>query len=123
MPLIDDMEAIFRHEVGTIKNPYIINRMMSSIPQTVLLSIRINRYIGNVPSWGIKGIYFNSIKKRKGLPSEPKHYWKKKGKDVELTKRITRHLCCSEMHAKETITLLRKMKAKPEKFFGLKKGA
>lgn len=122
MALTEEVEKVFRHEVDKLNNPYLINRMLSSIPKTILLSIRVNHYIGKIPNWAIKAIYINCIKKRKSLPSSPKHYWKKKAVEPKLVQKIEAHLCCSKRHAIETIGLLRKLKLKPERYFGLKKG-
>ena len=122
MTLTEEVENIFRHEIDEIKNPYLINRMLSSIPKTVLLSIRVNRYIGKIPNWAIKAIYINCIKKRKSLPSNPKHYWKRKGVEPKLIQKISKQLHCSERHAIETIEMLRKLKIKPEQYFGLNRG-
>lgn len=122
MTLTQEVEKVFKHEVDKLNNPYLINRMLSSIPKTILLAIRVNPYIGKIPNWAIKSIYLNSIKKRKNLPGSPRHYWKKKEVEPKLMQKISQSLCCSERHAKETIRLLRKLKYKPEQFFGLKKG-
>lgn len=122
MTLTQEVESVFRHEIDKLKNPYRINRMLSGIPKTILLSIRVNQYIGKIPNWAIRSIYLHGIKKRKSLPSSPKHYWKKKEVEPKLMQKVGTHLCCSERHAKETIELLRKLKKKPEQYFGLKKG-
>lgn len=122
MTLTEEVENVFRHEVDKLKNPYLVNRMLSSIPKTILLSIHVNHYIGKIPNWAIKAIYINCIKKRKSLPSSPKHYWKKKVVEPKLIQKVGTHLCCSQRHAEETVELLRRLKIKPEKYFGLKRG-
>ena len=121
MNLWEKLQAILKGEKFKIKNDaYIINRFLSFSQESIILSIGINRYIGIIPDWAVQNIYETCIQHRKN-PSYIKYPRKTKTKEKVLTEKISRHLCCNENHARQTIELLRKNGHKPEIYFGLKK--
>ena len=123
MSIFDETKKIFLSKNFTLTNPYMVNRLLSFLPQTFVLSTLTNRYIGKIPRWAIYSIYKNCVPKYRGSGAPNLYYeGKKKKKEVILTQKVANHLCCSTKHAEETIATMRKCGHKPEEFFGLKKG-
>jgi hypothetical protein len=117
--IFDEVKALYTGQNYSLANPFMLNRLVSFVPETFLLATDVNRYLG-LPKWAIRGLYSASIKPKHNAPyiSLPK---RKKVIEKQLTHKVSAHLCCSEMHAKQTIELLKRCGYKPEKFFGLKK--
>lgn len=123
MSIFDETKKIFLSKDFTLKNPYMVNRLLSFIPETFELATLTNRYIGKVPKWAIYAIYKNCVPKYKGSDAPDLYYeGAKKAAEPLLTQKVATELCCSTLHARQTIQMLRKWGHKPEQFFGLKKG-
>ena len=116
----DEVKQIFAGEDFKLKNPWMVNRILSYIRETLYLSIRVNQFLGRLPTWAVECIYKACIKK--GSMPHINYAKIQKKKDKQLTERVSTHLCCSEHHAQQTIELLRLKGTAPEKLFGLKKG-
>ena len=105
-----------------IDNEFMVNKILSYQPDTVLWAIEINKYIGKIPYWAIKRLFNIGVHKK---PSKPwLRYPKKKVKlkDKLLRKKICIHFCVNEYHANQIIDLLKNIGKKPERYFGLRKG-
>jgi len=119
--MFEEIHSVYDHSIEKIKSPYMVNRILS-FSSYMVLSFKMNKYIGRIPEWATRAVYLNNIKKRKsGAPRIP-YQGRSKKEEKKLVQKISQALCCSERHSKETIQLLRKLKYKPEQFFGLKKG-
>lgn len=119
MSPFDEIKGLLTQEKFNITSPYMINKLLSFIPETILISVETNRYIG-LPKWAVNGL-LNSIPKRKNIPFINFIKFKKRESN-KLEQKISTALCCSNAHAIQTIELLRKMGYKPEQAFGLKEG-
>lgn len=121
MSIFEDTKNIFTGRDFELSNPYMINRLLSFLPETFTLSATTNRYLSRIPVWALKAIYKNCVRKRR---ADPWLYYERAKKKEEplLTQKVATELCCSTLHAQQTIKVLRKWGHKPETFFGLKKG-
>lgn len=117
----DTATKLFTEKNVKIKAPYITNKILSYQPQTILLSIKLNKFIGYLPSWATNALFNMGVKKQ-GRRPYLQYIKKTKEKDVKLLKKISQTFCCNTYHAKQIIDILRKMGKRPESFFGLKKG-
>lgn len=115
----EEVKRVYTGQDYSLDNPFMLNRLLSFVPETFLLAEDVNRYLG-LPKWAIRALYNACIKRKNNAPyiSLPK---KIALKDKVLTQKISSQLCCSEVHARQTIELLKRCGHKPEKFFGLKK--
>lgn len=118
--MFEEINSIFNHSIEKIKSPYMANRLLS-FSRYMTLSFKVNKYIGRIPEWALRSVYLNNIKKQKRQPYIP-YKGRNKKTDKKLVQKVSQSLSCSERHSQETIQLLRKLKYKPEQFFGLKKG-
>ncbi len=121
MSIFDDVKNIFTGIDFKLSSPYMINRLLSFVPETFVLSANVNRYLGRLPDWALKSIYYNCIPKRRAAPfinyaKTPKHT------DQRLVEKIEGALCCSTFHAQQVLKILQLYGHKPHEFFGLKKG-
>jgi len=119
--MFEEINSVYDHSIEKIKSPYMVNRFLS-FTSYMVLSIKMNKYIGRIPEWAIRAVYLANIKKRKGGAPYIPYQGRGKKTEKKLVEKVSQALCCSERHSKETIQLLRKLKYKPEQFFGLKKG-
>lgn len=119
--MFDEINDVYDHSIEKIKSPYMVNRFLS-FSSYMVLSIKMNKYIGRIPEWATRAIYLNNVKLRKGGAPYIPYPGRGKKEEKKLVQKVGAHLCCSEKHAKQTVQLLRKLKYKPEQFFGLKKG-
>lgn len=117
----DEVKQVFTTKDFQLKNPWMVNRLLSYVPETFALSARLNRFIGYIPAWAMIETLRYCVKKR-GVAPFIKYIKAERIKDPELVKKICTHLCCNEGHAVETIEVLRVCGHEPERFFGLKKG-
>lgn len=120
MSVTDEVYKLYDHSIEKIKDPYMVNRFLS-FSEYAVLSFKVNKYVGRIPEWALRSVYLHNIKQQRRQPFIP-YLGKLKSKKTQLIKKIAQSLCCSERHAEETIMVLRKLKYKPEQFFGLRKG-
>lgn len=117
----DELKLIFVTKDFKLENPWMVNRLLSYIPETFMLSSYMNRYIGYIPAW----VFIETIRyciKKRGRAPFIKYAKPKKIREKQLIRKVCSHLCCNEQHAIETIEVLRKEGYKPEQYFGLKEG-
>lgn len=119
--MFEEINSVYNHSIEKIKSPYMVNRFLS-FSSYMVLSIKMNKYIGRIPEWATRAVYINNIKLRKGGAPRIPYQGRGKKEEKKLVQKVSQTLCCSERHAKETIQLLRTLKYKPEQFFGLKRG-
>lgn len=119
--MFEEINSIYDHSIEKIKSPYMVNRFLS-FSSYMVLSFKMNKYVGRIPGWATRAVYFNNIKLRKGGAPHIPYPGRGKKEEKKLVQKLSQALCCSDRHAKETIQLLRKLKYKPEQFFGLKRG-
>ena len=119
--MFEEINSVYDHSIEKIKSPYMVNRFLS-FSSYMVLSIKMNKYIGRIPEWATKAVYLNSIKRRRGGAPYIPYKGRTKKTEKKLVQKISQSLNCSERHAIETIQLLKKLKYKPEQFFGLKRG-
>lgn len=117
----DNVSQLFTEDNVKVNTPYMVNRILSFLPETCMLAIRMNRYTTRIPQWAIDACYNLSITKRRRRPyiRYPK---RRKVRDQKLQSKIQSTFNVNEFHAKQIIELLRNIGEKPENFFGLKKG-
>lgn len=108
-------------EITPIKNGYLVNKILSYQPETLLVSARLNKFSTTLPEWATTALFNICVpKQRSGIYLQ---YIKKiKEKDVILLKKISQVLCCNEFHARQAIEVLRRIGEKPSSMFGLKEG-
>lgn len=117
----EEVKALYTGNKIDLQSPYMVNRILSFLPDTFIISQEVNNYLSKLPAWAVQAIYKACIKPHHSTPYIP--YQKvMRYKDVLLTEKIATHLCCSSTHARQTIELLRLQGYKPESFFGLKEG-
>jgi hypothetical protein len=117
----ENVKQLFTEEDVEIDSPFMVNRIISFIPETCVTAIRLNRYSTYLPKWAITACFNLCIKKRKRNPWI--HYPKRgKSKDNKLRAKIRQVFCVNDYHAEQLIELLKKMGEKPESYFGLKEG-
>lgn len=117
----EEVKQVFTTKDFQLKEPWMVNRLLSYVPETFLLSASINRFMGYIPAWATIETYRHCIRKRRRAPFI-KYAKAKKERDKMLVKKVCSHLCCNKTHATETIEMLRVCGHKPEQFFGLKEG-
>jgi hypothetical protein len=118
----DEAKAILEGQDIEVKNIFMLNRLLSFVKDTFLLTIEVNRYQGKIPHWAIVSIFKHSIKPRRSAPYIKYAFNKSKKRDTILVQKLSSHLCCSESHARQTIELLKKIGKNPESYFGLREG-
>jgi len=113
---------LFITEDAEVPNPFLVNRILSYQPDTVLLAIEINKYMSRLPGWAIKSIFNIGIRKRRKRPylNYPQKARKINKNQLLLRNKISSTFCVNNNHADQIIQLLRAMGKEPEKFFGLK---
>ncbi len=98
---------------------YMVNRILSMQPSTVLLSSEVNQHLGRIPEWAITGLFRYGITKVNRAPYI--HFQKRpKVKRPKLTEKVSKTLNCSTKHAAESIMVLENMGFKVHEFYGLK---
>lgn len=108
-------------ETTPIKDGYMINKILSYQPETLLASIKLNKFSTSLPSWATTAMFNLCIPKQRGRPYL-QYIKKKKEENVILLKKISQVFCCNTYHAKQITEIFRRMGKRPESFFGLKKG-
>jgi hypothetical protein len=109
------------NNVDVNKNEYMVNRILSFQPATILLSIGINKFVSRLPSWASKQLFNLGVQKQKRSPYL-KYLKRGKKQNPKLLKKICWAFCCNEYHANQIISIVRKMNKLPEEYFGLKPG-
>jgi len=118
----ETVEKIFSTKNVEVTNPFFVNKILSYQPDTVLLTVELNKYMSRMPSWALKAIFSIGIKKRRSrvylnYPQKSK----KIDKNQQLLKnKISSTFCVNENHANQIIRILRDIGEQPEKFFGIK---
>ena len=121
MSPFDIVKKLFTQNDVPVNSPFMVNRILSFMPETFELSIRMNRFATRLPPWAVSACYNLSIPKRRRYPYM--RYAKKgKTKEVKLKAKIRRTFCVNEYHANQIIELYRKLGEKPESYYGLKEG-
>lgn len=118
----DTVGNLFTEKDVEIDNEYMINRILSFQPATILLSIDINKFISRLPSWASKQLFNFGVRKQK---KNPYLRYLKRGKkqNPKLLRKISQVFCCNEFHAQQIISIIRGQKGKsPESYFGLRLG-
>jgi hypothetical protein len=117
----ENVTQLFTEDDVDIDSPFMVNRILSFIPETCTLAIRINRYSTRLPKWAIKACLNLSIQKRRRRPYI--HYPKRgKVKNKILRAKIRQTFCVNDYHANQIIELLKNIGEKPEQYYGLKEG-
>ena len=120
-PFEEVLNLITSKEDVEVDSPFFVNKILSYQPDSVLMAIEMNKYIGKIPKWLTDKLFNLGVKKRRGKPWL--NYPKKGVKKGNLLRsKICRHFCVNNYHADQIIELLRNYGEEPEKFFGLKKG-
>lgn len=117
----DEAKAIYTGEATELNHRFMVNKILSYMPEVFLTTAEINKWVYRIPSWAILGVYNACIKHRKSTSYIPYEKAVKLESPV-LTNKISTHLCCSTDHAVQTIALLKLEGHKPESLFGLKEG-
>lgn len=119
----DEVKALFSKEYGTINviRPFMVIKLLSFLPSTFMLSVKINNHLNGMPKWLINKILNIGVPKRnnKVFLRYPK---KIKKTDVKLRSKISETFCTSPYHSNQIIDLMRMQDEKPEEYFGLKEG-
>lgn len=104
------------------KESYMVNRYLSMLPETFLLSVESNRLSTKLPGWATGSLLFNSIDKR--VPAPWIKYIKKPRQlvDKEVLLRLGEYLCCSYKHAIDSKKILEANGVNVYGMFGMKKG-
>lgn len=118
----DMASRLFTERDVGINNEFMINRILSFQPKTILLSIEINKFISRLPSWASKQLFNLGVQKQKRSPYL-KYLKRGKKQSPKLLRKICHAFCCNEYHGKQIINIVREQKGKnPESYFGLKSG-
>lgn len=120
MNLFDEYKQLFSSENPILKNPYMINRLLSFSKNGFSVSVNCNKYIGKIPNELLILIYKKSIKSE--IAPYVKYARLPKVKEPLLTKKICNLFNCGKFHAKQYIIIYRKLGIKIEEKFGLKVG-
>lgn len=120
MTPFEEATSLINDKWFDVKNHYMVNRILSCSPNTFLSSIKINQYIFKLGKPELTALMNLCVKKSNYKPYF--HYPKKlKLKERLLIKKICSVFCVNSQHAAQIVKIYRKMKLKPEEFFGLKK--
>ena len=117
----DTVKKLFTDNKVKIDNHFFVNILLSHIPESLLWSIEINKYLG-LPSWALDSFFVAGIRKRKNPPYKIPYIKKTTQKQTLLQEKISNTFCTNNKHSQQIIDLLRKQLLLPESFFGLKKG-
>ena len=115
------VKKIFVEDKVKIQNHFFVNTLLSFIPDSLLWSIEVNKYLG-VPSWALDSLFVAGVKKRKTPPYKIPYIKKTTSKQTLLQEKISITFCTNPKHSQQIIDLLKKQGLEPESFFGLKKG-
>lgn len=107
--------------ITPIENGYMVNKILSYQPENLLISIKLNKFSTNLPSWATTALFNLCASKQRNQPYL-QYIKKTKEKDPQLLKKISQTFCCNAYHARQIIEIFRQMGERPESFFGLKKG-
>ncbi|HUU89446.1 MAG TPA: hypothetical protein VMX17_17060 [Candidatus Glassbacteria bacterium] len=112
---------LFTSEDVEVSNPFLVNRILSYQPDTVLLAIEINKYMSRLPGWAIKAVFNIGIRKRRKRPylNYPKSSKLNKNQ-ILIRSKISKAFCANNTYADQIIKLIKKQGEEPEKYFGLK---
>lgn len=118
----DEVKALFSKEFGNISiaRPYMVTKILSFLPVTFPLAMKINEQANGMPK------YLYDMIVNMGVPKRSKVFLKFakkiKKEDIKLQEKISETFCTSPYHSKQIIEILRRNGEKPEEYFGLKKG-
>ncbi len=117
----EEAREFLRTREADIKNFYMVNRLLSCMPETCLASHHVNRYIGYLPDWALQSLFRLSFRRiNNPYLRYPKK--KKKSKDKKLRKKIRSAFIVNDAHADQIIKIFRAIDDEPSKHFGLKEG-
>jgi len=118
----DSAKQIFVKDKVKVQNHFFVNTILSFIPESLLWSIEVNKYMSKIPVWALNGLMSAGIKKKKSPPYRIPYIKKDSQKKSVLQEKINVTFCANQIYTKQIIELIKKQGLKPESFFGLKKG-
>lgn len=117
----DNAKQLFQEEDVKVEAPFMVNRVLSFIPETCVTAIRLNRYSTYLPRWATNACFNLCVPKRKRAPWI-RYAKKAKVKEKKLKAKIRQAFCVNDYHAQQIIELYNKMDENPAGYFGLKAG-
>ena len=115
--IFNEVKKLLSEEHAETKNPFMVNRILSFMPETCMKSNEVNQYIGRLPDWAM-----NLVMPKNNRRTYFKYLGRKKKKDKKLTVKIRQTFCVNEYHAAQIIEVLRASDSHPERFYALKEG-
>jgi len=103
-----------------IKSPWMVNKILSFSPVTLMDAINLNEVMGKLRPEHIN-LIFECFPKRNKAPFF-RNIRKEKEAEPKLVEKICKHYCVNKYHADQIIDLLREQGEHPESHFGLKEG-
>lgn len=116
----DEAKRLFTEEDVEIGSHWMVNRLLSFSPASIMFSIKINQASWKVPQKYLDAL-FNCCPKAQRAPWL-RYAKRKKEVEPKLVAAISKHFCVNKYHADQIIDLLRLQGEKPETYFGLKEG-
>jgi len=104
-----------------VKNLYMVNKILSFLPLTAIMSIKLNSILNGAHPDLIQKM-FRCFPRKRSRYLRLNYARKKKELEPKLVERVCRQFCVNKYHADQIIDLYRLYGQEPEKFFGLKKG-
>lgn len=117
----EEVKQLMATKDADVTNPFMVNRILSFAPESVLATNEVNRFLSRLPKWAINPL-FNLVIPKNKRRTYFKYAKKKKKRDQKLIAKIRQTFCCNEYHARQIIEVLQRENEQPERFFGLKEG-
>jgi len=118
----DTVKKLFKGEEEVhVDSPYMVNRILSFLPETFDLSLSMNRLNTRLPEWAVD-LCYNICVPKKRTKVYLRYAKRAKVKDKKLRRKICQTFYVNERHANEIIKLVKDIGGKPETYFGLKEG-
>lgn len=120
-PFEEVKKLITQTWIDKIESPFMVNRILSTSPETFLTSVKINQAMRNIPKKEIIALFNLMVQKRNRNPyfNYPK---KDKKQSPKLLEKICYNFTVNEFHAKQILKIIESKGIQPETLFGLKKG-
>ena len=117
----DEVKLLLSEKDAEIKNPFMVNRILSFTPEAVLQARDINNHLSRLPKWAIRPL-FNLVVPKSNRRWYFKYARKSKTRSKKLLEKIRTTYCVNEYHARQIMEILKRENIAPERLFGLKEG-